>query len=46
MKIDLGHALYVIGVVLFAFIGAIVVTKTISRFFKLDEEIESQEDEA
>ncbi len=46
MKIDLGHALYVVGAILFAFTGAIVVTKTISKFFKLDEGIESQEDEA
>ena len=37
MKIDILHALYTGGMIILAFIAAIVVTKTVSKYFKLDE---------
>jgi hypothetical protein len=38
MKIDILHALYTISMILLAFVAAIVVTKTISKYIKKDED--------
>lgn len=38
MKIDLMNALYTTSMILLAFVAAIVVTKTISKYVKKDEE--------
>ena len=32
MKIDIGHALYIIAMILLAFTTALVVTKTIAKY--------------
>jgi len=32
MKIDVGHALYTVAMILLAFVAALVVTKTISKY--------------
>ena len=32
MKIDIGHALYTIAMILLAFITALVVTKTVAKY--------------
>jgi hypothetical protein len=37
MKIDLMNALYTTSMILLAFVAAIVVTKTISKYVKKDE---------
>lgn len=37
MKIDLVHVLYTGSMLILAFVAAIVVTKTVSKYFKLDE---------
>lgn len=38
MKIDLMNALYTTSMILLAFVAAIVVTKTISKYVKKEEE--------
>ena len=40
MKIDLMNALYTTSMILLAFVAAIVITKTISKYFKKEEERE------
>ena len=45
MKIELGHILYTVIMVVIAFLGAVIVTKTLSKWLKLDEKIDSQENE-
>ena len=42
MKIELGEILYTVIMVIIAFLGAIVVTKTLSRWLKLDEKREKE----
>jgi len=37
MKIDILQALYTVAMILLAFIFALVVTKTIGRYFKKDD---------
>jgi len=32
MKIDVGHALYTVAMILLAFVAALVVTKTLSKY--------------
>ncbi len=43
MKIELGHILYTVIMVIIAFLGAVIVTKTLSKWLKLgkkeDEEV-------
>jgi len=43
MSININHALYTIAMILLAFITAIVVTKTISKYFIKKEEDECDE---
>jgi len=38
VKIDVGNALYTIAMILLAFVTALVVTKTVSKYFKKDDE--------
>jgi len=38
----LGSVLYTVIMVIMAFIGALVVTKTVSKFFRLDEKIDDE----
>jgi len=40
VKIDIGNALYTIAMILLAFVAALVVTKTIAKYVKKDEEDE------
>ena len=40
MKIDLMNALYTTSMILLAFVAAIVITKTIFKYFKKEEERE------
>jgi len=37
MKIDIMNMVYTVSMILLAFVSAIVVTKTISKWLKLDE---------
>jgi len=37
MKIDVGHALYTVVMILLAFVTALVVTKTISKYTRKKE---------
>jgi hypothetical protein len=45
MKIDLLQVLYTVIMVILAFLGAIVVTKTLSKWMKLDEKANQKGDE-
>ncbi|NOR56812.1 MAG: hypothetical protein GQ531_11485 [Sulfurovum sp.] len=45
MNIDLIQISYTIVMVILAFFAAVVVTKTISKYFKLDEKANEEEDE-
>jgi len=40
MKIDILNAIYTIAMILLAFVTALVVTKTISKYFNKDKEDE------
>ena len=40
MKIDVVNALYTVAMILLAFVSALVITKTISKYVKKDEEDE------
>lgn len=40
MKIELGQILYTVIMVIIAFLGAVIVTKTLSKWLKLDEKPE------
>jgi len=45
MKIDLLQVLYTVIMVILAFLAAIVVTKTLSRWLKLDAKVEDDSQE-
>ena len=38
MKVDVGHALYMVAMILLAFTAALVVTKTISKYLNKDKD--------
>jgi len=40
MKVDMGNAIYIIVMILLAFTSALVVTKTLMKYFKKDNENE------
>ena len=42
MNIDLLQISYKIAMIILAFLAAVVVTKTVSKYFKLDEKIEDE----
>jgi len=44
MNIDLWQISYKVVMVILAFFAAVVVTKTISKYFKLDEKSNNEED--
>ena len=44
MKIDLLQILYTVVMVILAFFAALVVTKTLSKYFKLDERDKEEDD--
>jgi len=44
MKIDLLQILYTVIMVILAFLSAVVVTKTLSKYLKLDEKIDKKEE--
>ncbi len=44
MNIDLLHISYKVAMVILAFLAAVVVTKTLSKYFKLDEKVNEDED--
>jgi len=44
MKIDLLQILYTVIMVILAFLSAVVVTKTLSKYLKLDEKIDTKEE--
>jgi len=44
MKIDLMHIFYTGSMVILAFIAAVVVTKIVSKYFKLDEKMKKEEE--
>lgn len=43
MTIDLLQISYKVVLIILAFLAAVVVTKTVSKYFKLDEKIEEEE---
>ena len=43
MSIDLLQISYKVVLIILAFLAAVVVTKTVSKYFKLDEKIEDEE---
>ena len=43
MNIDLLQISYKVVLIILAFLAAVVVTKTVSKYFKLDEKIEDEE---
>jgi len=45
VNIDLLQISYKIAMIILAFLAAVVVTKTVSKYFKLDEKIEDEEKE-
>ena len=44
MNIDLLQISYKIALIILAFLAAVVVTKTVSKYFKLDEKLKNEED--
>ena len=44
MNIDLLQISYKIAMVILAFLVAVMVTKMVSKYFKLDEKVNSEED--
>jgi ammonia channel protein AmtB len=44
MKIDLIQVLYTVVMVIIAFLGAIIITKTLSKWLKLEPEEENSEE--
>ena len=46
MNIDLLQISYKIGLVILAFLAAVVVTKTVSKYFKLDEKLDKDDKDA
>jgi NhaP-type Na+/H+ or K+/H+ antiporter len=45
MKIDLIQVLYTVVMVIIAFLGAIIITKTLSKWLKLDEKANKDTEE-
>jgi len=45
VNIDLMQILYTAVMVILAFFAAVVVTKTVSKYFKLDEKTDKEEEE-
>jgi len=45
VKIELAQVLYTVIMVILAFLGAIVITKTLSKWLKLDEKVRDNEEE-
>ena len=45
MKIDLIQVLYMVVMVIIAFLGAIIITKTLSKWLKLEPEEENETEE-
>jgi ammonia channel protein AmtB len=45
MKIDLIQVLYTVVMVIIAFLGAIIITKTLSKWLKLEPEEENETEE-
>ncbi len=45
MKIDLIQILYTVVMVILAFLAAVLVTKTLSKWLKLDEKANASEEE-
>ena len=43
MNIDLLQISYKIALVILAFFAAVVVTKTVSKYFKLDEKVDKED---
>ncbi|SFZ98984.1 hypothetical protein MNB_SV-5-898 [hydrothermal vent metagenome] len=43
MNIDLMQTLYTVVMVIVAFLGAVIITKTISKYLKLDDKIKDDE---
>jgi len=43
MKIALGQILYTVIMVIVAFLGAVIVTKNLSKWLKLDEKSDKEE---
>jgi len=43
VNIDLLHISYKIAMIILAFLAAVVVTKTVSKYFKLDEKVNKEE---
>ena len=46
MNIDLLQISYKIAMLILAFLAAVVVTKTVSKYFKLDEKIKEDNEDA
>ena len=46
MNIDLWQISYKIGLIILAFLAAVVVTKTVSKYFKLDEKLDKEDKDA
>jgi len=44
MNIDLLQISYKIGFIILAFLAAVVVTKTVSKYFKLDDKVKDDDD--
>ena len=44
MNIDLLQISYKIGLIILAFLAAVVVTKTVSKYFKLDDKVKDDDD--
>ena len=42
MNIDVGHALYTAAMILLAFVAALVVTKSVGKYFSKDEHEEEK----
>ena len=45
MNIDLLQISYKIGLIILAFLAAVVVTKTVSKYFKLEEKLDKDDEE-
>ena len=45
MNIDLVQISYKIALIILAFLAAVVVTKTVSKYFKLDEKLDKEDED-
>jgi len=43
VNIDLLQISYKIGLIILAFLAAVVITKTVSKYFKLDEKLDKED---